>query len=39
MQKNTFEKNLQGKMFIKQIIDFESRGPEPPGRTCTPTTG
>ena len=28
-------------MLIKQIIEFELRGPGPPGRrpTCTPTTG
>ena len=26
-------------MLIKQIIEFELRGPEPPGRTCTPITG
>ena len=26
-------------MFIKQIIKFELRGPWPPARTCTPTTG
>ena len=26
-------------MFIKQIIEFEFRGPEPPGRTCNPKTG
>ena len=23
-------------MFIEQIIKFELKGPEPPGRTCTP---
>ena len=26
-------------MLIEQIIDFELKGPGPPGRTCTPTTG
>ena len=26
-------------MFIEQIIEFELRGPEPTGRTCTPITG
>ena len=26
-------------MLIEQIIEFELRGPGPPGRTCTPTTG
>ena len=26
-------------MLIDQIIDFELRGPAPPGRTCTPITG
>ena len=25
-------------MRIEQIIEFESRGPMPPGRICTPTT-
>ena len=25
-------------MLIKQIIEFECRGPGPPGRTFTPTT-
>ena len=25
-------------MLIEQIIEFELRGPGPPGRTCTPTT-
>ena len=25
-------------MLIKQIIEFEWKGPGPPGRTCTPTT-
>ena len=24
-------------MLIQQIIEFELRGPGPPGRTCTPT--
>ena len=38
MPQNTFEKKLatvRG-MLIEQI--FESRGPGPPGHTCTPTT-
>ena len=35
---NTFKKKL-GKMFIEQIIEFELRGPGPPGRACTPITG
>ena len=26
-------------MLIEQIIEFELRGPGPPGCTCTPTTG
>ena len=26
-------------MLIEQIIEFELRGPRPPGRTCIPTTG
>ena len=26
-------------MLIEQIIEFESRGPGPHGRTCTSTTG
>ena len=26
-------------MPIDQIIEFELRGPGPPGRTCTPITG
>ena len=26
-------------MPIEQIIEFELRGPGPPGRTCTPITG
>ena len=26
-------------MLIKQIIEFQLRGPGPPGRTCTPITG
>ena len=26
-------------MLIEQYIEFELRGPGPPGRTCTPTTG
>ena len=35
---NTLKKQL-GKMVIKQIIEFQLRGPGPPGRTCTPITG
>ena len=26
-------------MLIEQIIEFELKGPGPPRRTCTPTTG
>ena len=26
-------------MLIKQIIEFQLRGPGPPCRTCTPITG
>ena len=26
-------------MLIEQIMEFEWRGPGPPGRTCTPTAG
>ena len=26
-------------MLIEQIIEFQLRGPGPPGRTCTPSTG
>ena len=26
-------------MLIEQIIEFQLRGPGPPGRTCTPITG
>ena len=32
-------KKLAGEMLIKQIIEFELKGPGPPGRTCTPITG
>ena len=32
---NTFKKKL-GKMLIEQIIEFQLKGPGPPGRTCTP---
>ena len=35
---NTFKK-IARKMLIEQIIEFELRGPEFPGRTCTPITG
>ena len=35
---NTFKK-IAEKMLIKQIIEFQLRGPGPPGRTCTPMTG
>ena len=34
-----FKKHYVGEMLIEQIIDFELRGPGPPGRTCTPTAG
>ena len=33
-----FLKKLE-KMCIEQIIEFELRGLEPPGRTCNPKTG
>ena len=26
-------------MLIEQIVEFQLRGPGPPGRTCTPITG
>ena len=26
-------------MLIKQIMEFQLRGPKPPDRTCTPITG
>ena len=26
-------------MLIEQIIEFQLRGPRPPGRTCSPITG
>ena len=26
-------------MLIEQVIEFQLRGPGPPVRTCTPTTG
>ena len=26
-------------MLIEEIIEFQLRGPGPPGRTCTPITG
>ena len=35
---NTFKKILE-RMLIEQIIEFQLRGPGPPGRTCTPITG
>ena len=35
---NTLKK-YRGKILIKQIIEFQLRGPGPPGRTCTPITG
>ena len=38
-RQNTFEKKLAGEMLTEQIIEFELRGPGPPCRTCTPTTG
>ena len=31
-------KKLAREMSIKQVIEFELRGPRPPGRTCTPIT-
>ena len=36
---NLKKKILLGKMFIEQIIEFELRVPEPPGRTCASITG
>ena len=39
MRQNTFEKKLARKVLIEQIIEFELKGPGPPGRTCTPITG
>ena len=38
MRQNTFEKKPV-EMLIEEIIQFEWRGPGPPGRTCTSTTG
>ena len=35
---NTFKK-IAREMLIEQIIEFELRGQESPGRTCTPITG
>ena len=32
-------KEIAKEMFIKQIIEFQLRGPRPPSRTCTPITG
>ena len=32
-------KKLARKMLIEQNIEFELRGPRPPGRTCTPIPG
>ena len=37
-EQNTFKK-IAGKMLIEQIIEFELRGPRPPGRTRTFITG
>ena len=34
---NTLKKKL-GKMLIEEIIEFQLRGPGPPGRSCTPIT-
>ena len=34
-----FLKNSPWKMLIEQIVEFQLRGPEPPGRTSTPKTG
>ena len=33
------EKKLAAEILIEQIFEFELKGPEPPGRTCTPITG
>ena len=38
-QQNTFEKKKLGKFLIEWFIDFQLRGPGPPGRTCTPIPG
>ena len=35
MRKNTCEKRLAGEVLIEEIIEFELRGPWPPGRTCS----
>ena len=32
-------KEIAKEMFIKQIIEFQLRGPGPPSRTYTPITG
>ena len=37
-QKNTFKKITIGEIRFEQIIEFEWRGPWPPGLTCTPIT-
>ena len=38
-QKILLNKKKPREMLIEQITEFELRGPGPPGRTCTPTTG
>ena len=37
--KIVLKNKLSREMLIEQIVEFESRGPGPPGRTSTPTTG
>ena len=32
-------KKIARKMLIEQITEFQLKGPEPFGRTCTPITG
>ena len=34
-----FKKISSGKLLIEQIIEFELKGPGPPGRTCNSITG
>ena len=36
---NTSKKKKLWKILIEQIIEFQLRGPGPPGRACTPITG
>ena len=39
LNKIVLKKKSARKMLIEEIINFELRGPGPPGRTCTPTAG